>query len=224
MQGLFTPQKLERIERSSVAVFGLGGVGGYALEALVRSGIGQFFLIDGDVIEPSNINRQLLALNSTLGIPKVDVAESRVREINEDAIIFTCFKMIKPDIEGKLNLSFLDEVDAIVDATDDVSLKVALALEANRRGILIISAGGTGNRLDSSAFCIEDIYKTSGCPLCRVLRQRLRRLGVLKLPIVYAKDGHIIQDKDEVPHFISSTAWSPAIVGLMMAEYVIRMI
>lgn len=167
MQGLFTFEKLERIKRSVIAVFGLGGVGGYALESLARSGIGTFYLIDGDIIEPSNVNRQLLALASTIGMSKVEVARRRVKEINEDAEVFTCLKMIKPDMGGNLladdfvgsdfpkadsPLSFLDEVDAIVDATDYISLKVALAKEAEKRNILIISAGGAGNRLDSSAF------------------------------------------------------------------------
>lgn len=236
MQGLFTPQKLQRISSSTVAVFGLGGVGGYALEALARSGVGKFYLIDGDVIEPSNINRQLLALTSTIGMPKVEVAKIRVKEINEDAVVFTCFKMLKPDRDAHLNLSFLDEADAIVDATDDVSLKAFLALQACKRECVIISAGGAGNRIDSSGFCIEDIYKTSGCPLCRALRQRLRRLQVSRLPVVYAKDGNMSKPQkekiieEERVHSItstasiSSTAWTPAIAGLMMAEYVIRML
>jgi len=227
MQGLFTSQKLERIKKSSVAIFGLGGVGGYALEALARSGVTNFSLFDGDVIEPSNINRQLLALTSTIGMPKVEVARMRISEINEASNVFTLFKMLKPDKDNSLNFCFLDKVDAIVDATDDVNLKAFLALEAERRGMLIISSGGTGNRVDSSHFCIEDIYKTSGCPLCRALRQRTRKMGVTRLPMVYAKDTHtpkrLTENKRKTPteHFISSTAWAPAIAGLMMAEYVI---
>lgn len=225
MQDLFTLTQLERIQSSAVAVFGLGGVGGYALEALARSGIGTFYLIDGDVIEPSNMNRQLLSLASTIGKAKVEVASVRLKEINEAVQVFTYCSMIKPDEKGDLHLQFLDEVDAIVDATDDIRLKASLAREAEKRECLIIAAGGTGNRVDSSAFRIEDIFQTSGCPLCRALRQHLRQLEVSHLPIVYAKDGQIIKNKEEnteqKKHFISSTAWTPAIAGLMMAEYVI---
>jgi len=232
MQGLFSPAKLEKIQSSFVAVFGLGGVGGYALEALARSGVGKFYLVDGDVICQSNVNRQILALSSTIGKSKVEVAARRVKEINENAQIITCYKMIRAEQSEdtkdlSLNLPILDELDAIVDATDDVSLKVALAYEAEKRGVLIISSGGTGNRLDCDSFKIEDIYKTSGCPLCRVLRHRLKILKVSALPVLYAKDGQMAKTdeagvgKNRKENVISSCAWAPAIAGLKMAEYVI---
>ena len=143
---LFNEDDIKKLKDVSVAIFGLGGVGGYALEALARTGIGKLYLIDGDVIEPSNLNRQILALNSTIGMPKVEVAKKRVLDINPFCNVKTLYQMVKPDSAGKINLQFLDDVDVILDATDDIPLKVALALEAEQKDILIISSGGTGRR------------------------------------------------------------------------------
>ena len=176
MEPLLERVDLMRLAKTRVALFGLGGVGGYVLEGLARCGVGTFYLIDGDVIEETNINRQLLALRSTIGKKKVDVARQRVLDINEDAIVHTLFEMVSPKTDYTLSLSLLDDVDIIIDATDDIPLKVALALEGERREIFTISSGGTANRLDASSFEIVDIYKTKNCPLTRILREKLKKL------------------------------------------------
>lgn len=217
MMGLFNDNQLNKLKNAKIAIFGLGGVGGYALEALTRSGIGYFYLIDGDIIESSNINRQLLALNSTIGLKKVQVAKQRVKEINPDAKIETLFEMVKPDKNGRLNLLLLEKIDAIVDATDDVPLKASLALEAEIREIFIISSGGTANILDAPQFEITDIYKTKNCPLCRSLRHSVKKLAVKKLPILCSRNGNIHHLKN-----VSSTPWAPGVAGLMIASYLIQ--
>ncbi|MGP1414380.1 MAG: tRNA threonylcarbamoyladenosine dehydratase [Treponema sp.] len=216
---LLTAQEIERLKNIRIAVFGLGGVGGYALEALARMGIGFLYLIDGDVIEPSNINRQLLALNSTIGMQKVEVAKKRVLDINPFCDVQVLCQMVKPEADGKLNLAFLDKIDAIIDATDDIPLKVSLAKEAEQRHILIISSGGTGNRLNAFDFEITDIYSSKSCPLCRVLRSRLKKNNVKSLPIIYGKDVPIF--KGDV---VSSVSWCPSVAGLLMAGYIIQKI
>jgi hypothetical protein len=216
---LLKEAELKTLKDLKIAIFGLGGVGSYTLEALARTGICNLYLIDGDIIAPSNINRQLLALNSTIGLPKVEVAKKRVLDINPSCNIKTLYQMVKPDEYGKLNLPFLDKIDAIVDATDDISLKVALALEAQKRNILIISSGGTGNRLNAFNFEITDIYKTKGCPLCRALRTKLKQLNVKNLPILYSKDAPLHKGK-----IVSSVAWCPSVAGLLIAGYIIQKI
>ncbi len=216
---LLSEKEIAKLKDAHVAVFGLGGVGGYALEALARVGIGSLTLIDGDVIEPSNINRQLLAVNSTIGMPKVEVAKERVKDINPLCNVKTINQMAKPNAEERLVLPLLDEVDAILDATDDISLKVSLAYEAERRNILIISAGGTGNRLDAFNFEIVDIYKTKGCPLCRSLRTRLKRANVKNLPVIYSSIPPLCKG-----NVISSVPWCPSVAGLLMAGYIVQKI
>lgn len=216
---LLNEKEIAKLKDVHVAVFGLGGVGDYALEALARVGISSLTLIDGDVIEPSNINRQLLAVNSTIGMPKVEVAKERVKDINPLCNVKTINQMVKPNAEGRLVLPLLDEVDAILDATDDISLKVSLAYEAERRNILIISAGGTGNRLDAFNFEIVDIYKTKGCPLCRSLRTRLKRANVKNLPIIHSSIPPLCKG-----NVISSVPWCPSVAGLLMAGYIVQKI
>ena len=218
MQPLIEASQIEKLKNTKIAIFGLGGVGGYALEALCRSGVGTFYLLDGDVIETSNLNRQLLALESTLGMRKVDVAKQRVQDINSSATVHTFFEMVAPDaISNRLHLDFLDDVDAIVDATDDVRLKASLALEAENRNVLIACSGGTGNRLSSSSFKMQDIYKTKNCPLARSLRCRLKKLGVKKLPILCAQDMATKNHSGKV----ASVSWVPSVAGLLIAEYII---
>ena len=212
---LFIEKDMQTLKNASIAVFGLGGVGSYALEALARSGVGKFYLIDGDIIEKSNVNRQLLALNSTIGMKKVDVAKKRVLDINEECNVYTLFKMLKGSWEEEL--SFLEDVDAIVDAVDYVPLKAFLALEAQKRNVILIATGGTASRITSSGFEVVDIYKTKGCPLCRTLRNKLRKLGVKNLDVIYAKEDFIKKEG-----MMGSTSWVPSMVGLLMAEYVIK--
>jgi len=216
---LFSEKDIQTLKNSNVAIFGLGGVGSYALEALARSGVGTFYLIDGDIIEKSNVNRQLLALNSTIGMKKVDVAKKRVMDINEDCNIYTFFRMLRGVEEEKSELSFLEHVDAIVDATDYVPLKAFLAKEAQKRNVIIIAAGGTASRITSTGFEIVDIYKTKGCPLCRSLRKKLREEEVKKLDVIYAQTGFVGKEGH-----MGSSSWVPSIVGLLMAEYVVKKI
>lgn len=214
---LFNEKDIQTLKNSSIAIFGLGGVGSYALEALARSGVGNFYLIDGDIIEKSNVNRQLLALNSTIGMKKVDVAKKRVMDINEDCNVYTLFKMLKGNAEEEVDLSFLECVDAIVDAVDYVPLKAFLALEAQKKDVIIIASGGSASRTTSRGFEIVDIYKTQGCPLCRSLRKKLREQGVKKLDVIYAKDGFVGKEG-----YMGSASWVPSIVGILMAEYVVK--
>ena len=218
MESLLERVDLMRLAKTRVALFGLGGVGGYVLEGLARCGVGTFYLIDGDVIEETNINRQLLALRSTIGKKKVDVARQRVLDINEDAIVHTLFEMVSPKADYTLSLSLLDDVDIIIDATDDIPLKVALALEGERREIFTISSGGTANRLDASSFEIVDIYKTKNCPLTRILREKLKKLKVKHLDVLCSSSPPLIKG------VVSSVSWVPSIAGLMIAGYVVEKI
>lgn len=218
MEPLLERVDLMRLAKTRVALFGLGGVGGYVLEGLARCGVGTFYLIDGDVIEETNINRQLLALRSTIGKKKVDVARQRVLDINEDAIVHTLFEMVSPKADYTLSLSLLDDVDIIIDATDDIPLKVALALEGERREIFTISSGGTANRLDASSFEIVDIYKTKNCPLTRILREKLKKLKVKHLDVLCSLSPPLIKG------VVGSVSWVPSIAGLMIAGYVVEKI
>ena len=214
---LLSEKNIEKLKKVTIAIFGLGGVGGYALEGIVRTGVGALYLIDGDVIEASNINRQILAFHSTIGMPKVEVAKKRVLDINPSCHVKILNQMVKPEMDGRLSVDFLNDVDAIVDATDDISLKVALALEAEKRNILIISAGGTGNRLNAFNFEIENIHKTKGCPLCRILRGKLKKAHVKNLPILYSKDSPLCKGG-----IVSSVSWCPGVAGFLMAGYIIQ--
>lgn len=218
MEPLLEEGNLMQLAKTRVALFGLGGVGGYVLEGLARCGVGTFYLIDGDVIEETNINRQLLALRSTIGKKKVDVARQRVLDINEDAIVHTLFEMVSPKADYTLSLSLLDDVDIIIDATDDIPLKVALALEGERREIFTISSGGTANRLDASSFEIVDIYKTKNCPLTRILREKLKKLKVKHLDVLCSLSPPLIKG------VVGSVSWVPSIAGLMIAGYVVEKI
>ena len=218
MEPLLEEGNLMQLAKTRVALFGLGGVGGYVLEGLARCGVGTFYLIDGDVIEETNINRQLLALRSTIGKKKVDVARQRVLDINEDAIVHTLFEMVSPKADYTLSLSLLDDEDIIIDATDDIPLKVAVALEGERREIFTISSGGTANRLDASSFEIVDIYKTKNCPLTRILREKRKKLKVKHLDVLCSLSPPLIKG------VVGSVSWVPSIAGLMIAGYVVEKI
>lgn len=216
---------LDRLSRARVAVFGLGGVGSYTLEALARSGVGALDLIDGDTVAPSNLNRQLLALHSTIGLPKTEAAAARVKDINPNARIVLWQRMITPDNLGELPLG---EYDYIVDAIDTVSAKLALVLRARELGVPIISSMGTGNKLDPSALRLADLADTSYDPLSRVMRKELRRRGVEHLRVLYSTEPPHVEEEGEetrgspprpVP---GSVAFVPSVAGLMIAGEVIR--
>jgi len=165
---------IERLKRSTVAVFGLGGVGGYALEALARAGVGTLYLIDGDKVAPSNLNRQILATISTVGQNKVDVAEQRIKDINPDVKVVKRAQFYTPETQGDYDFS---QFDYVIDAVDMVTAKLLLAVNCQNLGVPIISCMGTGNKLDCTAFEVADIYDTSVCPLARVMRNELKKRG-----------------------------------------------
>ncbi|MCD7776473.1 MAG: tRNA threonylcarbamoyladenosine dehydratase, partial [Firmicutes bacterium] len=179
---------LHRLEEARVAVFGIGGVGGTAAEALVRGGIGELDIIDDDAVSLSNINRQIFALHSNVGAYKVDAAKSRLLDINPDLKLTTHKVFFSPETSHFFDFSVYDYV---IDAIDSVTGKIELAVKAEASATPIISAMGAGNKLDPTAFEVTDIYKTSVCPLARVMRHELRRRGIKKLKVVYSKEEPI---------------------------------
>ncbi len=236
---LFGKEAMERLAASRVAVFGIGGVGGYTVEALVRSGIGAIDLIDDDKVCLTNLNRQLHATRKTVGQYKADVAAERIREINPDVKVTIHKTFYTPETATKFDFS---EYDYIVDAIDTVTGKIALAVNADSTGTPIISSMGAGNKLDPTAFEVADIYSTSVCPLAKVMRYELRRRGIKKLKVVYSKEppltpiddmaiscrAHCIcppgtarkcKQRRQVP---GSNAFVPSVVGLIIAGEVIK--
>ncbi len=218
------PEALEILRHSHVAVFGLGGVGSYAVEALARSGVGELTLVDQDVVSASNINRQLFALHSTVGRPKAEVAAQRCRDINPEIAVHPVAATY--DAAHREDF-FRVRYDYIVDAIDLVSCKLDLIGQAQARGIPILSALGTGNKLDPSLLQITDISKTSGCPLARVMRKELRARGIHHLKVVFSPEEAAPTQQLESPppgrrSVPASVAWVPSAAGLMMAGAVVR--
>ena len=175
---------LEKLSNAKVAIFGLGGVGSFVLEGLVRAGVGNFVLIDDDRICLTNLNRQILATRKTVGQPKVEVAKQRILDINPDANVEIHQEFFMPETEGILDNS----IDYIVDCIDTVTAKIELVVRADKLNIPIISCMGTGNKLDPTRFEVTDIYKTSVCPLAKVMRKELRSRGIKKLKVLYSKE------------------------------------
>ena len=216
---------IQKLASSRVAIFGLGGVGGYCLEALARSGVGAFDLVDADRIDTTNLNRQILALRSTVGRLKTEVAAERVRDINPAADVRT-HSIFYTD-ESVLLFDF-SQYDYIVDAVDTVAAKVSLALRAQEAGVKIISCMGAGNKLDPTVFEVTDIYKTSVCPLARAMRSQLKKVGVKSLKVVYSKeqptqiDNSAAQKRASGRPSPASCAFVPSVAGLIMAGEVIK--
>ena len=175
---IFGEENINKLNNAKVAVFGIGGVGGYVSEAIARSGVGKLTLIDGDVVSVSNINRQIIALTSTVGKYKADVMKDRIMDINPDAEVSTINSFLTPENIDSFNLT---EYDYVVDAIDDVKAKLALIKFCFDNNIPIISAMGAGNKLDATGFEVSDIFKTSVCPLARIMRRELKKIGVDKL-------------------------------------------
>ena len=184
-QLLFGAEAMEKLYHARVAVFGIGGVGGYTAEALARSGIGTLDLIDDDKVCLTNINRQIFATRKTVGQYKVDVAEQRILDINPDAVVHTYKTFYSPDTAEQFDFTLYDYV---VDAIDTVTGKLELVEQAEKAGVPIISSMGAGNKLDPTAFEVADIYETSVCPLARVMRRGLKKRGIKKLKVVYSKE------------------------------------
>ena len=217
---------VEKLQRSRVAVFGIGGVGGYTVEALARSGVGQLDLIDHDTVSVSNINRQILATHSTVGMLKVEAAKKRILDINPDCIVRTFPMFYLPETAGEFDFT---AYDYIVDAIDTVTGKLQLAERAFAMGTPIISCMGTGNKLDASAFQAEDISKTTMCPLARIMRKELNKRGIRHMKVVYSKEEALTptgweeeaaaQGKRQIP---GSVAFVPGAAGLILAGEVIK--
>ena len=238
-QLLLGKEAMDALSASRVAVFGIGGVGGYVCEALVRSGVGAFDLIDDDKICLTNLNRQLIATRSTVGKYKVDVMEARMKDINPNVDIRTHKCFFLPENADEFPFS---EYDYVVDAVDTVSAKLSLAVKAQEAGVPIISSMGAGNKLDATAFRVADIYKTSMDPLARVMRRELKKRGVKKLKVVYSQEQpirpvedmsiscrthcicppgakHKCTERRDIP---GSTAFDPSVVGLIIAGEIVR--
>lgn len=237
-QLLFGPEAMDRLSKCRVAVFGIGGVGGYAVEALVRSGIGALDLVDDDRVCLTNLNRQLHATRKTVGKYKVDAAEERVKEINPDCQVRTFKTFFMPETQAEFDFS---QFDYIVDAIDTVTGKLALAEQAQTLNIPIISAMGAGNKLDPASFRVADIYQTSICPLARIMRKECRKRGIKHLKVVYSTEvptrpledpaiscrSHCICPpgtrkctvRRDIP---GSTAFVPPVAGLIIAAEVIK--
>ena len=212
---------LEKLKNSRVAVFGIGGVGGYACEALARSGVGTIDLIDSDVVSVTNINRQIIASTKTVGEYKVNVMAQRIKEINPDAKVNTHKLFYMPETAGTIDLACYDY---IIDAIDTVTGKIELIKNASAQGVKIISSMGTGNKLDPTKFEVADIYKTSVCPLAKVMRRELKNLGIKKLKVVYSKEEAIkcVADENAGRHAPASNSFVPPVAGFILAGEVIK--
>ncbi len=202
-----------------IAIFGLGGVGGYAAEALARSGIGELSLIDHDVVSSSNINRQIIALYSTVGKLKVEVLKERLLDINPNLIIHTYPLFFAADTQQKIDFN---QFDYVVDAIDSVSSKILLIQKVKELNIPIISSMGTGNKIDPSKLVVTDIYKTAICPLAKVMRYELRKRGIQKLKVIYSTELPIVSKEKEDKRIVGSTAFVPPAAGLLIASEVVK--
>lgn len=230
---------MEKLKNARVAVFGIGGVGGFTVEALARSGVGTLDLIDDDKVCLTNINRQIIATRKTIGQYKVDAAKERVLDINPDAVVNTYKTFFVPDTADEFDFA---SYDYVVDAIDTVTGKIMLVEAAQKAGTPIISSMGAGNKLDPTAFEVADIYKTSVCPLAKVMRRELKKRGIKKLKVVYSKEKALTPIDDTAnscrSHCIcppgsartctqrrqipGSTAFVPSVVGLIIAGEVIK--
>ena len=235
-QLVFGKEAMDRLKGSRVAVFGVGGVGGYTVEALARSGVGAIDIIDNDKVCLTNINRQIIATGKTVGKYKVDVAKERIEEINPDCKVTAFRTFYMPETADRFDFT---QYDYVVDAIDTVTGKIALIENAKKAGTPIISSMGAGNKVDPTAFEVADIYKTSVCPLARVMRYELKRRGIKKLKVVYSKEKPIPPIDDEDPNgengclsmvdkvagkrqVPGSTAFVPSVAGLIIAGEVIK--
>ena len=216
---------MSQLAKARVAVFGIGGVGGHVTEALARSGIGALDLIDSDTVSLTNLNRQIIALHSTVGQYKVDVAAARVRDINPEIAVqaHRCFYL--PETAGQFDFS---QYDFVVDAIDTVKGKLEIIMQCREAGVPVISAMGAGNKLDPTAFRVADISKTSVCPLARVMRYELKKRGVRNVKVVYSEEtpvqpcGTTDEDAGMRRSLPGSTAFAPSVMGLIIAGEVIK--
>ena len=219
---LIGEENLQKLKNARGAVFGVGGVGGYVVEALARSGVGALDLIDKDTVSESNINRQIIALHSTVGKLKTEVAAERARDINPDICVRTHNLFYLPETADQFDFS---AYDYIVDAIDTVSGKIALIQRAKEANTPVISSMGAGNKLDPTKFEVADISKTSVCPLARVMRRELKKRGIEHLKVVYSKEEPLpspLIDEESGKSIPGSVAFVPSVVGLIIAGEVIK--
>ncbi len=216
-KALIGDNSLDKLKNSAVAVFGIGGVGSYAVEALARSGIGTLYLFDNDTVNESNINRQSIALNSTVGKLKTCVVRERCKDINPNINIIECPIFVTPESD----IPF-DKFDFIIDAVDNVTAKLFLIENATQRDIPIISVMGTGNKLYPEKLKISDIYDTKECPLCRVMRYELKKRNIKKLSVVWSDERPIKPRETSDKPTVASMTFVPAASGMLASSYVIR--
>lgn len=221
---LIGEEAIKKLANSKVAIFGIGGVGTYVAEALARCGVGKFILVDNDKVAITNINRQIIATTKTIGQYKVDLMKQRILDINPNAEVETYKTFYMPDCEERI----LDNsINYVVDAIDTVTAKIFLIEESTKLNIPVISSMGTGNKLDPSKFEITDIYKTSVCPLAKVMRKELRQRNIKKLNVLYSKEEPIkpiknTEEQTNKKHVPGSIAFSPSVAGLMIASKVVK--
>ena len=223
---IFGREAMQTLARSRVAVFGVGGVGGYVVEALARSGIGALDLIDSDRVCPSNLNRQILATHQTIGRYKVDVAEERVHAINPACTVRTYRTFYLPETRDQFDFR---QYDYVVDAIDTVTGKLTLIEAAREAGVPILCSMGAGNKTEAAAFEVADLYETAVCPLARVMRKECRKRGIEKLKVVYSREKPLrpVEESGETPpegrrSIPGSTAFAPAAAGLLIAAEVVK--
>lgn len=239
---LFGREAMEKLSESRVAVFGIGGVGGHALEALVRSGVGTVDIIDNDKVCLSNLNRQLIATERTIGQYKVDAAEERMKEINPDVVVNKYRTFFLPETAEQFDFS---QYNYVIDAIDTVTGKIELVMQAEKAGVPIISSMGAGNKVEPTAFEVADIYETSVCPLAKVMRRELKKRGIQKLKVVYSKEPALtptgikndcgVEDNEAVSEdagadkshakrrqIPGSNAFVPSVAGLIIAGEVVK--
>lgn len=219
---LIGKDNLKKLQQEKVAVFGLGGVGSYVVEGLVRAGIEKFILIDFDKIDKTNINRQIIATTKTIGEYKVDVEEKRIKEINPKAKVVKYKEFIESKNNNEELFNEVKTADYIIDAVDTISAKIKIIEFANQNKINIISALGTGNKLDPTKLKIDDIYNTKICPLAKVIRKELRKRKIEKLDVIYSEEEPIkINKKEENEKLIGSISYVPSVAGLMISYKVV---
>lgn len=220
---LLGTEGLERLEHAKVAIFGVGGVGGYVAEALARSGVGAFVLVDKDVVSQSNINRQIIATTKTVGMSKVQVMKERILDINPEAEVEVRECFFLPETAEEFDFT---EYSYVVDAVDTVTAKLELVMRAREAGVPVISSMGAGNKLDPTRFEVADIYQTSVCPLARVMRRELKKRGIEKLKVVYSREEAMTPKEllsDESKRVIpGSVAFVPSVAGLIIAGEVVK--
>lgn len=211
---LIGKENLQKLKNSHVAVFGIGGVGGYVTEAIARAGIGKIDIIDNDTVTESNINRQIIATTKTIGKLKVDVMKERLLDINPEIQVNAFDILYLPETANVFDFS---KYDYIVDAVDNVTAKIQLVLQAKESNTPIISSMGTGNKLDPTAFMVSDIYKTEVCPLAKVMRTELKKRGIKKLKVVYSKEQPVTNQRPP-----ASISFVPSVAGLIIASEVVK--